>query len=410
MMARVVITGMGAISPVGLNLNETWTNMKNGVNGIASPTAFDPESIGIYAVGEVKNFDPEPVLSKREAKRLDRFSQLAQVAADEAVKDADFMNAGYAPEDVSCILGSGMGGITTILNDYADFLRDGYRAVSPFFIPKSIINLAAGNVAIRYGLKGPCYAVVTACASSTDAIGQAYLAIKYGRSKAALAGGAEATVLDFTAAGFGRMQALSTNKDPNTACRPFDKDRDGFVMGEGAAFLVLEDMESAVKRGAKIIAEVAGYGQTCDAYHITAPHPEGEGAANSMLFAVKEAGVPLESVGYINAHGTSTPLNDALETKAILKVFGEHAKNIGVGSTKSMTGHLLGAAGALEAVITAKVIGESFMPPTIGLETEDEVCTLDYIKGKGREKEVECALSNSFGFGGHNGTLLIKKV
>jgi len=409
-MARVVITGMGAVSPVGLTLNETWTNMKNGVNGIKLPTAFEPGTIGVYAVGEVKDFNPEPVVSKREAKRLDRFSQLALVAADEAVKDAGFETAGYAPEDVACILGSGMGGITTILDDYKDFLRDGYRAVSPFFIPKSIINLAAGNVAIKYGLKGPCYGIVTACASSTDAIGQAFLAIKYGRSKAALAGGSEATVLDFTVAGFARMQALSTNQDPEKACRPFDRDRDGFVMGEGAAFLVLEDMDSAVKRGAKIIAELAGYGQTCDAYHITAPHPEGEGAANAMLFAVKEAGVPLESVGYINAHGTSTPLNDALETKAIIKVFGEHAKNIAVGSTKSMTGHLLGAAGALEAVVTAKVVSESFMPPTIGLENEDDVCTLDYIKGKGREKNVECALSNSLGFGGHNGTLLIKKV
>jgi 3-oxoacyl-[acyl-carrier-protein] synthase II len=409
-MARVVITGMGAVSPVGLTLNETWTNMKNGVNGIALPTAFDPESIGIYAVGEVKNFDPEPVVSKREARRLDRFAQLALVAADEAVKDSGFENAGYAPEDVACILGSGMGGITTILNDYKDFLEGGYRSVSPLFIPKAIINLGAGNVAIKYGLKGPCYAVVTACASSTDAIGQAFLNIKFGRAKAALAGGAEATVLDFTAAGFGRMQALSTNKDPNTACRPFDKDRDGFVMGEGAAFLVLEDLDSALKRGANIIAEIAGYGQTCDAYHITAPHPEGEGAANSMLLAVKEAGVPLESVGYINAHGTSTPLNYALETKAIIKVFGSHAKDIAVGSTKSMTGHMLGAAGALEAVITAKVVTESYAPPTIGLVNEDEVCTLDYIKGKGRELTVECALSNSFGFGGHNGTLLIKKV
>jgi len=409
-MARVVITGMGAVSPVGLNVQETWTNIKNGVSGIARPTAFDADTVGIYAVGEVKNFNPEVAISKREVKRLDRFSQLALVAADEAFKDAGFETAGYDPEDVSVIIGSGMGGITTILEDYSRYLVDGYKSVSPFFITKSIINLAAGNIAIRYGLKGPCYGLVTACSSGTDAIGQAYLAIKYGRSKAALVGGAEATVLDFTVHGFMRIQALSTNTDPAKACRPFDKDRDGFVLGEGAAMVVLEDMDSAVKRGANIIAEVAGYGQTCDAFHITAPHPEAEGATNAMRLALKDAGVSPDKIDYINAHGTSTPLNDALETKAIISLFGDHAKNIGVSSTKSMTGHMLGAAGALEAILTAKSIQDSFMPPTIGLETEDEVCTLDYVKGVGRPKNVDYALSNSLGFGGHNGTLLLKKV
>ncbi len=409
-MARVVITGMGAVSPVGLNLEETWHNIKNGVSGIGKPTAFDAEIMGIHAVGEVKNFNPEPAVSKREAKRLDRFAQFALVAADEAVKNAGFETAGYAPEDITVIIGSGMGGLTTILSDYKDYLQDGYKSISPFFIPKAIINLAAGNIAIKYGCKGPCYGLVTACASGTDAIGQAFLAIKYGRSKAAIVGGAEATVLDFTAGGFARMQALSTNPDPSRACRPFDKNRDGFVMGEGGAMLVLEEYESAVKRGADIIAEIAGFGQSCDAHHITAPHPEGEGMKNSMLLAIKEAGVAPEQVDYINAHGTSTPLNDVLETKAIWSVFGGHAKEIGVSSTKSMTGHMLGAAGALEAVLTAKAIQESFMPPTIGLENEDPECTLDYVKGAGRKKEINCALSNSFGFGGHNGTLLIRKA
>jgi 3-oxoacyl-[acyl-carrier-protein] synthase II len=409
-MARVVITGMGAVSPVGLNLEETWNNIKNGVNGIARPTTFDAETMGIYVAGEVKNFTPEPAVSKREARRLDRFSQFALVAADEAVKSSGFESAGYAPEDVTVIMGSGMGGITTLLSDYKDFLSDGYKSISPFFIPKSIINLSAGNISIKYGCKGPCYSVVTACASGTDAVGQAFLAIKFGRSRAAIVGGAEAAVLDFTAGGFGRMQALSTNQDPAKACRPFDKDRDGFVMGEGGAILILEEYESAVKRGAPIIAEIAGFGQTCDAYHITAPHPEGEGMKNAMLLAVKEAGVSLEQVDYINAHGTSTPLNDVLETKAIISLFGDHANAIGVSSTKSMTGHMLGAAGALEAVLTAKAVQEGFMPPTIGLENEDPECTLDYVKGVGRKKDIDCALSNSFGFGGHNGALLIKKA
>lgn len=408
-MARVVITGMGAVSPVGLNVEDTWTNIKNGVNGIARPTVFDPDAIGIYAVGEVKNFDPEPVLNKREAKRLDRFAQFAMVAADEAVNNAGLTAAGYAPEDVAVIIGSGMGGITTILDDYAKYLTDGYKSVSPFFITKSIINLSAGNISIRYGFKGPCYGVVTACSSGTDAIGQAYGAIKCGRVNAALVGGAEATLLDFTIHGFMRIQALSTNTDPDKACRPFDKDRDGFIMGEGAGMLVLEDMESAVKRGANIIAEVVGYGQTCDAYHITAPHPEAEGAYNAMRLALKEAGITPDKVDYINAHGTSTPLNDALETKAIMALFGDRAKDLCVSSTKSMTGHLLGAAGALEAIISAKAIQDSFAPPTIGLENEDEGFALDYVKGKGKAKNIEYALSNSLGFGGHNGTLLLKK-
>ena len=386
-MARVVITGMGVVSPVGLNLEETWNNIKNGVSGITLPTAFDAETMGVYAVGEVKNFNPEPVITRREARRLDRFSQFALVAADEAYKSAGFETAGYAPEDITVIIGSGMGGLTTLLSDYKDFLSDGYRAISPLFIPKSIINLGAGNIAIKYGCKGPCYGIVTACATGTDAIGHAFLAIKYGRSKAAIAGGAEATVLDFTAGGFGRMQALSTNHDPAKACRPFDKDRDGFVMGEGGAIVILEEYESAVKRGAPIIAEIAGFGQTCDAYHITAPHPEGEGARNAMLLAIKEAGITPEQVDYINAHGTSTPLNDVLETKAIISLFGDHAKKIGVSSTKSMTGHMLGAAGALEAVLTAKSIVDGFMPPTIGLEKRRSRVHARLCKGRGAQKK-----------------------
>ncbi len=409
-MARVVITGMGAVSPVGNTLDETWTNIKNGVCGIALPTVFDPETIGIYAVGEVKNFDPEAIVSKREAKRLDRFTQFAMVAADEAAKNSGIEEAGYDPNDVSVIVGSGMGGIITIMENYEGFLSEGYKAVSPYFIPKTIINLAGGNIAIKYGFKGPCYSVVTACASGTDAIGQAFIGIKYGRYKASLAGGSEASLKDFTISGFNRIQTLSTNKDPLKASRPFDRDRDGFIMGEGAAFLMLEEMESAVKRGANIIAEIAGYGQTCDAYHITAPHPDSEGAVACMRMAVEEAGVSFNSVDYINAHGTSTPLNDSLESQAIIKLFKNHAYKMAVSSTKSMTGHLLGAAGALEAVITAKAITDSFLPPTIGLENEDETCPLDYVKAKGRSGNINCALSNSLGFGGHNGTLCFKKV
>ena len=409
-MARVVITGLGAVSPVGLTAEETWNNIKNGVSGIAAPATIDAAQANVHAVGEVKNFNPEASISKREAKRLDRFSQMVIVAADEAVKQAGLQTAGYSPEDVGVIIGSGMGGIITILEEYDAMKKDGYRGVSPFFIPKSIINLAPGNVAIKYGFKGPCFSLVTACATGTDSIGQAYLAIKYGRAKAAVAGGAEAAMLELTVFGFARMQALSNNPDPAKACRPFDRDRDGFVMGEGAAAVVLEDYDSAVVRGAHIIAEVAGFGQSCDAHHITAPDPEGEGMMSSMRLAIKDGGITPSEVDYINAHGTSTPLNDALESKAITQLFGDHAKEMGVSSTKSMTGHLLGAAGALEAVITAKAIEDGFMPPTIGLENEDEVCTLDYVKGVGRTKEIRYALSNSFGFGGHNGTLLFKKA
>ena len=408
-MNRVVITGIGAITPLGKDAQSTWEGIKQGRLGIDFAKSFVSDELGVQMAGEVKDFDPSEFLKLRESRRLDRFSQFAFVAASQAWNDSGVVADNYDETRLGVVLGSGMGGLETTTIEYYKLREKGPKAVSPLFIPKSIINLASGYISLKFGLAGPSVSVVSACASGTDAIGHAYLMIKEGRCDVVLAGGSEAVLSIFAIQGFNQMNALSKSHDPKRASIPFDRDRDGFVMGEGAAFLLLETLESAKSRGADIIAEIAGYGQTCDAYHITAPRPDGKMAAKAMEQAVKSAGHKLTDIEYISAHGTSTPLNDSSETKAIHVCFGEHANNLMVSATKSMTGHMLGAAGAVEALITAKAVQEGFVPATIGLKNEDENCDLDYVKGKGRKIDIKCALSNSFGFGGHNAVLLIKR-
>ena len=409
-MNRVVITGAGAITPIGKDAETTWEGIKEGRLGIKLSDRFDTEALGVYMAGQVDDFDYSKYLTSREARRLDRFSQFAFVAASEAIENSKINFDDYDRTRVGVVLGSGMGGLETTVNEYSKLLEKGPKAVSPLFIPKSIINLAAGYISLKYDLRGPSTSVVSACASGTDALGAAFHMIKEGRCDVIVAGGSEAVICDFAVQGFNQMQALSQSQDPQKASIPFDRDREGFVMGEGACFLVLETYESAKKRGANIIAEIAGYGQTCDANHITAPREDGLMAAAAMEQAVKCAGLKLTDVDYINAHGTSTPLNDATETKAIHVCFEEHAKKLKVSSTKSMTGHLLGAAGAVEAYVCAKAVQEGFIPATIGLENEEDSCDLDYVKGKGYNADIKVTLSNSFGFGGHNAVLLIKKL
>ncbi len=409
-MNRVVITGAGIISPLGSDAQSTWEGVKQGRLGIIESDRFDTETIGVYTAGEVNDFDYSKYLTSREARRLDRFSQFAFVAASEAIEHSGIDFDAYDRTKVGVVLGSGMGGLLTTTQEFTKLKEKGVRSISPLFIPKSIINLAAGYISLKYDLRGPSTSVVSACASGTDAIGAAYHMVRDGRCDAILAGGSEAVICDFSIMGFQQMQALSESRDPKTASRPFDRDRDGFVMGEGAGFFVLETYERAKARGANIIAEIGGYGQTCDANHITAPREDGLMAAAAMEQAVKTAGLELSDVDYINAHGTSTPLNDATETKAINVCFGEQAKNLMVSSTKSMTGHLLGASGAVEAYVCAMAVKEGFVPATIGLANEADDCDLDYVKGEGREKDIKVALSNSFGFGGHNAVLLIKKM
>ncbi len=409
-MNRVVITGAGILSPIGNNASETWQGMKEGRLGISKTERFDTEEIGVYLAGEVKDFDFKKYLSPREARRLDRFSQFAYVAASEAIENSGIDFDKYERTKLGVVLGSGMGGLLTTTQEFNKMVEKGPKAISPLFIPKSIINLAAGYISLKYNLQGPSTSVVSACASGTDAIGAAYHMVREGRCDAVVAGGSEAVICDFSIMGFHQMKALSQESEPAKGSRPFDRDRDGFVMGEGAGFFVLETYENAKARGANIIAEIAGYGQTCDANHITAPREDGMMAAAAMKQAVDVAGLELSDVDYINAHGTSTPLNDASETKAIKVCFGEHAKELMVSSTKSMTGHLLGAAGAVEAYVCAMAVKEGFVPPTIGLENTTDDCDLDYVKGKGRNEDIKVAISNSFGFGGHNAVLLIKKV
>ncbi len=409
-MNRVVITGAGIISPLGKDAKTTWEGVKEGRLGIGASDRFDSENIGVYMAGEVKDFDYSKYLTSREARRLDRFSQFAFVAASDALEDSGINLDDYERTRIGVVLGSGMGGLLTTTQEFTKLMEKGPKSVSPLFIPKSIINLAAGYISLKHDLRGPSTSVVSACASGTDALGAAYHMLKEGRCDAVLAGGSEAVICDFAVMGFHQMQALSESQDPKRASIPFDRDRDGFVMGEGAGFFMLETYEGAKKRGANIIAEIAGYGQTCDASHITAPREDGLMAAAAMEQAVKMAGLELTDVEYINAHGTSTPLNDMTETKAIHVCFGEHAKNLMVSSTKSMTGHLLGASGAVEAFVCAKAVSEGFVPATIGLENEADNCDLDYVKGKGRKLDIKVAISNSFGFGGHNAVLLIKKM
>ncbi|MCE5220359.1 MAG: beta-ketoacyl-ACP synthase II [Clostridium sp.] len=409
MERRVVITGMGALTPIGNDVTTFWNNAKEGKLGIDFITLIDQDLIDVKIAAEVKDFDPDTLIGKKEAKRLDRFAQFGLVAADEAIKDSGIDLEKEDLDRFGVMLGSGIGGFETIETECTKIATGKSKRVSPFFVPMTIINLGAGNVAIKYGLKGPCTSAVTACATGTNNIGDAFRTIKHGYADVMLAGGAEAPITRLGVSGFGSMKALNSDNNPARASIPFDKDRSGFVMGEGAGLVVLESLEHAEARGANIIAEIVGYGSTCDAYHITSPAPDGSGAAKAMKDAIAEAGIKLEEVSYINAHGTSTPLNDQFETAAIKSAFGENAYKIPISSTKSMTGHLLGAAGAIEAIICAKALQEGFIPPTIGYETKDEELDLDYVPNVGRKQQLEYALTNSLGFGGHNATLLLKK-
>lgn len=408
MSNRVVVTGMGAICSMGDNIETIYNNAKQGICGIREAEGFDTDLIkDVHFTASVSDFDPSKYIKKREARRLDRFSQFAIYAAYEAWEHAAL--EGYDPYRVGIIIGSGMGGMQTVCDQTRVLVEAGPNAVSSLFIPKSIINLAAGNIAIKMGINGPCYGVVTACSSGTDAIGQAFHSIKEGRLDAVLVGGSEAVICDLAIQGFNQMQALSNADKLNRASIPFDKERNGFVMGEGAAFLVIENESIARARKAKIYGEICGYGQTCDANHITAPMEDGRHAAMAMELALREGGIKKEQVGYINAHGTGTPLNDKIETRAIKKCFGEHSKKLLISSTKSMTAHLLGAAGAIECILTLLSMEEGIALPTINLLCPDEECDLDYVPNKARKMDIEYSISNSLGFGGHNSSLLLKK-
>lgn len=410
MKRRVVVTGIGCVTPVGIGKENFWNNLKNGVCGIDKITRFDTTNFTTQIAAEVKDFDASDFIDKKEAKRMDRFTQYAVASSKMAVEDSKLDLENIDKNKFGVIIGSGVGGIETLEEQHTKLLEKGPRRVSPFFVPMMITNIAAGQVSIMLGAKGPNTSVVTACASATHAIGDAFKAIQRGDADIMVAGGSESPITPLAVAGFCTMKAMSTrNDDPKTASRPFDKDRDGFVMGEGAGILILEELEHALKRNANIYAEVVGYGLTADAYHITAPAEGGEGAARAMEMALFDGNINKEEVDYINAHGTSTPLNDKNETMAIKSVFGEHAYNLAVSSTKSMTGHLLGAAGGVEAIVCTLAIKDGFIPPTINMQNQDPDLDLDYVANKGREKEIRYALSNSLGFGGHNGTLAFKK-
>jgi 3-oxoacyl-[acyl-carrier-protein] synthase II len=407
---RVVVTGVGAITPIGNTASEYWEGLITGRNGIDYITAFDASKHACRLAGEVKNFDPHIYLEAKEAKRMDRFSQLGVSAAKQAVADSGLIIDELNAEQVGAIIGSGIGGIKVLEDQQTIYLNRGPDRCSPFMIPMMIANMAAGLTAIHTGAKGPNSCSVTACAAGSNAIGDAFRLIQNGYAKAMITGGCEAAVTALSVAGFAAARALSTrNDDPTHACRPFDKDRDGFVMGEGSGILILEELEHALARGARIYAEMVGYGMTCDAYHITSPVPGGLGAARAIELAIKDGELTPDMVSYINAHGTSTPANDSTETAAIKKALGDHAYKIAVSSTKSMTGHLLGGSGGIEAVATVLAIAHDRIPPTINLENPDPECDLDYVPHTSREQTVEVALSNSFGFGGHNVTLAFRK-
>lgn len=407
---RVVITGLGCVTPVGNDKDEFWKNIKSGVSGIDIITKFDASTYQTQIAGEVKNFEPEQFISKKEVKRIDRFTQYAIASAKMAVEDSKLDLEKVDQYRFGVIIGSGIGGVETIETQHKILLEKGNKRVSPFFVPMMIGNMAAGQVSIFLGAKGPNTNVCTACASGTHSIGDAFKIIQRGDADLMVSGGSEAAVTGLAFSGFCNMKAMSVrNDDPKTASRPFDKDRDGFVMGEGAGVLILEELEHALNRDAKIYAEVVGYGSTADAYHITTPAENGEGAARSMQMAIDDGNIDINEIDYINAHGTSTPYNDKFETMAIKNVFGDKAHDLCVSSTKSMTGHLLGASGAIEAVVCALSIDEGFIPPTINLVNQEEELDLDYVANVGREKEVKYALSNSLGFGGHNATLAFKK-
>jgi len=400
---------MGAVTPIGNDIKTFWANIKKGINGIDFIQSFDTSNFKVKIAAEVKNIDIQNILDFKEAKRMDRYSQLAVIATDEAIKDSGLDLNNHSKDDWGVILGTGIGGFSTLEKEDEKRIKKGPQKVSPFFIPMAISNIASANIAIKYGLKGICESVVSACASSASAIHYAFRLLQQGLASVILSGGTEAVITPLAVAGFTSMGALCANNNPERASIPFDAERSGFVMGEGAGILVMETLEHALKRGAKIYSELVGCGITCDAYHITAPEPEGEGGAEAMHKAIEEAGITPGEVSYINAHGTSTPHNDLCETKAIKKILKDIAYSIPISSTKSMIGHLLGASGAVEAIVCIKAMLDSFIPPTIGLEHPDPECDLDYVPQKGREKELKYTLSNSFGFGGHNVSLLFKK-
>lgn len=409
MTNRVVITGMGAVTPLGNTVDEFWDGLKAGKNGIAPITKFDATETGITVAGELKDFDATNYMPRKISKRMDEFSRYGVAAAVQAVEESGIDREKTDMNRFGVIVGSGIGGLNAMQEQIIKMNTKGPQRVAPFFVPMAIGNMAAGNISIAIGTKGINTSIVTACASGNNSIGEAYRNIKHGYSDVILAGGAEGTINEIGISGFAALTALSTSTDPDRASIPFDKERTGFVMGEGAAVLMLESLDHALERGATIYAEVVGYGSTGDGYHMTAPTPDGSGAGRAMQDAMAEAGITPADVGYINAHGTSTGANDSAETMAIKYAFGDEAKNVAISSTKSMTGHLLGAAGAIEAVACVKALQDGFLPPTIGLQVPDEACDLDYIPNVGREADVKYTLNNSLGFGGHNAVTCFKK-
>ena len=409
MKRRVVITGLGAITPIGNNTESFWEGIKLGKNGIDEISLFNAEDFKVKMAAEVKDFDPSNFIDKKEAKRMDRYTQFAVIAAEESIKDSNLDFNKLNRERIGVMFGSGIGGLCTIENQIRTLVAKGPNRVSPLTIPMAISNIASGTIAIKYGILGSTLSLTSACATSTHCIGEAYRSIKDGYLDIVIAGGSEASICEFGIAGFQSLTALSRSEDKNRASIPFDKDRNGFVMGEGAGSLILEDLDSALKRGAKIYAEVVGYGSTCDAYHITSPCLDGDGAYRAMRDALIDADVSTDKISYINAHGTSTEINDRVETLAIKKALGDNYMNAYVSSTKSMTGHLLGAAGAIEAIVSIKALQDNFVPATINYVNEDKECDLNLVVNEGKEANVEYTMSNSLGFGGHNGTLIFKK-
>jgi len=412
-LKRVVVTGLGALTPLGNSVDDYWTGLVNGVSGADMITQFDASKFRTKFACEVKNFDPVQFLDRKEARKIDRFTQLALVASDQAMQDAALNEKNINPDRVGVVFGSGIGGLITFQNEVTEFAKgDGTPRFNPFFIPKMILDIAAGQISMRHNLRGPNYAVVSACASSTNAIIDATLLLRLGKADIIVAGGSEAVISEAGVGGFNAMKAMSErNDDPKTASRPYDTDRDGFVMGEAAGVVILEELEHAKARGAKIYCEVVGGGASADAHHITAPHPEGLGAKNVMLAALDDAGMKPEDIDYINTHGTSTPLGDIAETKAILHVFGDHAYQLNISATKSMTGHCLGAAGVIEAIACIKSVVHDMVPPTINHVTNDPDLDpkLNFTFNKAQQRTVNAALSNTFGFGGHNACVIVKK-
>lgn len=409
---RVVVTGLGTVNPLGHDVESTWTAAQSGKCGIGPITHFDTTDFACKIAGEVKDFDPSVWMEKKEARKYARFTQFAVAGAAQALADAGLDSGGADPERVGVIMGNGIGGYEVTEEGIRLLAEKGPKSVPPMSIPKLICNEGPANVAIKYGFYGPCYCVVTACTSATDAAGAAFNAIRYGQIDVAVTGGMEAAITPFGIAGFVKLTALSTryNDTPQIASRPFDKDRDGFVMGEGSGVLIFEELEHALKRGAPIYAEVAGYGMSCDAYHLTSPDAEGEGPARAMRWALRDAGMDASQIDYLNAHGTSTPTNDPLETMAIKKAFGDHAKKLAVSSTKSMTAHMVGGAGGIEAILSILALRDGFLPPTINLDQPDEACDLDYVPNVGRKANIKTVMSDNLGFGGHNGVLIFKKL